>query len=74
MCPLRAQVVVGIGLNVSNEEPSTCIDALLREEHGRHGSEPASSPAVSPEVSLCHWKSLVRRHGKAKPLHVAKTQ
>jgi hypothetical protein len=40
-----------VGLNVSNEQPSTCINALLREAQQQHSPELNGSPAVSTEVS-----------------------
>jgi hypothetical protein len=40
-----------VGLNVSNEQPSTCISALLREEQRRSNPELPSTLVVSPEVS-----------------------
>lgn len=46
------QVIVGVGLNVANEEPSTCINVRLRERAAQLGHPDASSLSVSPEVRL----------------------
>jgi biotin-(acetyl-CoA carboxylase) ligase len=51
-CNTCCQVVIGVGLNVSNEQPSTCINALLREEQRRSNPELTSGPAVNPEVTV----------------------
>lgn len=44
------QVIVGVGLNVANEEPSTCINVRLRERARQLGHPDASSLSISPEV------------------------
>lgn len=43
------QVVIGIGLNLSNRQPTTCVDALIEEKHREMGLEGAPQ-AVQPEV------------------------
>ncbi len=43
------QVVIGIGLNLSNREPTTCVDALIEEKHRELGLEGSPQP-VQPEV------------------------
>jgi len=47
----RFQVVIGIGLNLSNRQPTTCVDALIEEKHREMGLEGAPQ-AVQPEVCL----------------------
>ena len=46
------RVVVGVGLNVSNRQPSTCIDAAIEEQHRQLGL-PGDPAPVRPEVSAC---------------------
>jgi biotin--protein ligase len=43
------QVVIGVGLNVSNRQPTTCVDALIEEQYSRLGLAGAPLP-VQPEV------------------------
>lgn len=67
LCP-NHQVVIGVGLNLGNEEPSTCIDALLRAEHQRRTGGQDSSLSVSPEARAHSCQTLLivqRRRGPA---------
>ena len=43
------QVVIGAGINVSNRQPTTCIDALV-EAHHRALKLPGTLPQIAPEV------------------------
>jgi biotin--protein ligase len=43
------QVVIGIGLNLSNRQPTTCVDALIEEKHRELKLEGSPQP-VQPEV------------------------
>lgn len=43
-------VVIGVGLNLSNRQPTTCIDALIEEKHRELNLEGTPQP-VKPEVS-----------------------
>lgn len=45
------QVVIGLGLNVRNRQPTTCVDAVIEEQHSRLGLRGAPSP-VQPEVGI----------------------
>ena len=45
----RFRVVLGVGLNVSNREPTTCVDAAIEQQHRRLGL-PGSPLPVSMEV------------------------
>lgn len=58
LCP-NHQVVIGVGLNLGNEEPSTCIDALLRGEHQRRTGGQDSSLSVSPEARAHSCQTLL---------------
>ena len=42
-------VVIGTGINLSNRHPTTCIDALIEEQHKKL-SLPGTPAAVQPEV------------------------
>lgn len=42
-------VTVGCGINVTNAQPTTCIQQLIAEQQQRHGLAP--SPPVQREVS-----------------------
>lgn len=56
-----------MGLNVSNEQPTTCINALLREQQQRSCPGLASSPSVSPEVSTID--AVLMMHAHVLPTH-----
>lgn len=45
----RFRVVMGVGLNLSNREPTTCVDAAIEQLHRRLGLQGAPLP-VPPEV------------------------
>jgi biotin--protein ligase len=47
----KFQVVIGVGLNVSNRDPTTCINAIVKERHSELGLEGEPLP-VQPEVCL----------------------
>ena len=47
----RFRVVLGVGLNVSNRAPTTCVDAAIEQQHRRLGL-PGSPLPVSMEVHL----------------------
>ena len=40
----RFQVVVGVGLNLANAQPTTCVDALIRARHQQLGLPGAPGP------------------------------
>ncbi len=43
-------MIIGVGLNVTNKQPSTCIDAKLRERAEQLGLPQTRSLSVQPEV------------------------
>ncbi len=45
----RFRIVIGIGLNLSNREPTTCVDAAIEEEQKRLQILDAAEP-VQPEA------------------------
>ena len=47
---MLAQVIMGVGLNISNEQPSTCIDAQLRKRAWELGVADRPSLSLKPEV------------------------
>lgn len=50
-------VVIGTGINLSNRHPTTCIDALIEEQH-KELSLPGTPATIQPEVtSLLLWES-----------------
>ena len=49
----RFHVVIGVGLNVDNEEPTTCINSLLRETENTMSS-PGAVTSVTREKLLAH--------------------
>ena len=42
-------VVIGTGINLSNRHPTTCIDALIEEQHKKL-SLPGTPAPIPPEV------------------------
>ncbi len=59
-------VVIGTGINLSNRHPTTCIDALVEEQHKKLGL-PGTPATIPPEVqnmlmqptSFCQWTPCV---------------
>ncbi|GFH06613.1 BPL/LPL catalytic domain-containing protein, partial [Haematococcus lacustris] len=52
-------VVVGIGLNLTNKQPTTCLQQLLEQAHtsqesGASGREPDTCPVISRELLLAN--------------------
>ena len=45
----RFEVVVGVGLNLANRQPTTCVDALIEARHQQLGLPGATMP-LQPEV------------------------
>ncbi|KAJ9516269.1 hypothetical protein QJQ45_001102 [Haematococcus lacustris] len=53
------KVVVGIGLNLTNNQPTTCLQQLLEQAHssqesGASGREPDTCPVISRELLLAN--------------------
>jgi len=46
----RFRVVIGIGLNLSNREPTTCVDAAIEDVHSRLHAGTAAVQPVEPEA------------------------
>ena len=46
----RFRVVVGVGLNLSNRQPTTCVDAAIEDERSRLQVEPDVAGPIEPEV------------------------
>lgn len=44
---------MGVGLNISNERPGTCIDAQLRKRARELGVADHPSLSLKPEVPFC---------------------
>ena len=49
----RFHVVIGVGLNLTNAQPTTCVDALIAARLAQLGLPGEASP-VQPEVQH-HW-------------------
>ncbi len=45
-------MITGIGLNVNNRQPTTCLDALVeaaqQAQHGQQSAAPATATAAAP--------------------------
>uniref|UniRef100_A0A7R9TMS1 BPL/LPL catalytic domain-containing protein n=1 Tax=Prasinoderma coloniale TaxID=156133 RepID=A0A7R9TMS1_9VIRI len=55
------RVAIGFGVNVSNEEPTTCVNALLREATGGESDAPLLSREALLAATLREYESLEAR-------------
>ena len=50
------QVVVGVGLNLDNSQPTTCVNDILRQQHAELQQQTVLQPITREVFSqLLHW-------------------
>ena len=52
------RLTVGVGLNLSNREPTTCVDAAIEAKHHQLGLPDTPTP-LSPEVYIPSLSQLM---------------